>query len=49
MTPAETLKNSAFLRGAHDPSSMTNTCGTEVVQQEMAQRDEKAVGNQAGV
>lgn len=49
MTPGETQKNSVFLRGVHDPSSMINTPGTEAVQQEMVQRDEKAVGNKAGV
>lgn len=49
MTPPDTQKDSAFFRGAHDPSSMINTCGTEAVQQEMAQRDEKVVGNKAGV
>lgn len=49
VTLDETQKNSAFLMGAQDPSSMVNTRGTEAVQQEMVKTGEKAVGNKAGV
>lgn len=49
MTLDETQKNSAFLMGVQDPSSMINTRGTEAVQQEMVKTGEKAVGNKAGV
>lgn len=49
VTLDETQKNSAFLMGVQDPSSMINTRGTEAVQQEMVKTREKAVGNKAGV